>query len=107
LNNGYTFIDSAERSKTHSETWAHPPQEALDKIAPGYLVKVGVTHPELSGERFWGRVTQKTGANIVIEVDQDMRYSTQHGVSDKDALAVREQNVFGITDTAGATVWQA
>ena len=44
---------------------------------------------------------------MVIEVDQDMLYTKQHGVSDKDTLTVREQNVFGITDPAGDEVWKA
>lgn len=107
LKGGFTLIDSAQRSTDHADTWAHPEQEVLDRIQPDYFVKVGVTHTELSGERFWGRVKSRAGANIIIEVDQDMRYSDQHGVSDQDVLIVQEQNVFGIVDNLGKTVWEA
>jgi len=105
--NGFTLIDSARRSKDHPDTWAHPDQGALDEIQPGYFVKVGLTHTELIGERFWGRVRGRSGANIEIEVDQDMRYSDQHGVSDQDVMVVQEQNVFGIVNSRGEPVWEA
>jgi hypothetical protein len=79
----------------------------LERIQPGYFVKVGVTHSELIGERFWGRVKSRAGADIVIEVDQDMCHSDQHGLSDGDILIVQDQNVFGIVDNLGKTVWKA
>ncbi len=105
--NGFTLIDAAQRSKDHPDTWAHPDQVVLDKIQPGTFVKVGLTHSDLSGERFWGRVRGRSGANIEIEVDQDMRYSAQHGVSDQGVLIVQEQSVFGIADSYGESVWEA
>ena len=71
------------------------------------MVKVGVTHPELDGERFWGLVKEKNGANIVIQVDQDMLYTDQHGVMDQDVLIVQEQNIFGVMDATGVPLWVA
>jgi len=47
------------------------------------------------------------GPDIVIQVDQDMLHSSEHGVCDKDILIVQEQNVFGIVDARGVTVWEA
>ena len=105
--NGFILIDSAQRLKDHPDTWAHPDHEALKRIESGYFVKVGVTHPELSGERFWGRVKERMGPDIVIQVDQDMLHSSEHGLFDKDILVVQEQNVFGIADARGVTVWEA
>ena len=79
----------------------------LDQIEPGYFVKVGVTHAELSGERFWGLVKERKGVGIVLQVDQDMIHSDQHGVSDQDVLIVQERNIFGIVDGGGVSVWVA
>jgi|SRR5581483_9122969 len=107
LPNGFLLIDSAQRAKEHSNSWAHPHQEALNQIEPGYFVKVGVTHPELSGERFWGIVKQRKGRNLVIQVDQDLIYTAQHGIRDRDFLSVCEENVFGITDSRGNSIWEA
>jgi hypothetical protein len=107
LKNGFTLIASLERSQTHPDTWAHPHDEALKRIEVGYFVKVGVTHPDLSGERFWGLVKERAGPGIVIEVDQDTCYADQHGISDKDILSVTERNVSGIVADTGVTVWEA
>jgi sensor domain CHASE-containing protein len=101
------LIDSAQRTKDHFESWAHPHQEALNQIQPGYFVKVGVTHPELSGERFWGIVKERRGRNFVIQVDQDLIHTAHHGIRDRDVLSVGEENVFGITDSRGNQVWAA
>src|SRR5579859_2388728 len=46
--NGFILIDSAQRLKDHPDTWAHPDHETLERIEPGYFVKVGVTHSETS-----------------------------------------------------------
>jgi hypothetical protein len=105
--NGFTLIDSAQRSRDHPDTWAHPDNGTLGLIRTGYFVKVGVTHPERSGERFWGCVKQRVGPDIVIQVAQDMVHSNEHGLCDRDVLVVQEQNVFGITDEGGVTVWEA
>ena len=105
--NSFVLIDSAQRLKDHPDTWAHPDRETLERIESGYFVKVGVTHPELTGERFWGRVKERMGPDIVIQVDQDMLHSIEHGLCDKDILIVQEQNVFGIADACGLTVWEA
>jgi len=42
--NGFILIDSAQRLKDHPDTWAYPDHEPLERIEPGYFVKVGVTH---------------------------------------------------------------
>ncbi len=105
--NGFMLIDSAERSKHHPDTWAHPAQETLEQIQPGYIVKVGVTHAALGGERFWGLVKEKTGDTIAIQVDQDMLSSEQHRVADGDILIVHERNIFGIIDRQGMSIWEA
>jgi hypothetical protein len=60
----------------------------------------------MSGERFWGLVKERTEPSIVIEVDRDMRYACQHGISDKDIMSVTERNVFGIVTGSGVTVWE-
>jgi hypothetical protein len=104
--NGFTLIDSVDRSRAHPETWAHPDEEALKQIEVGYFVKVGVEHPDLSGERFWGLVKEKTGHGIMIRVDQDMLYTTQHGIADEDLMLVTERNVFGIMTANGVRVWE-
>jgi hypothetical protein len=105
--NGFTFIDSVERSQTHPDTWAHPDDEVLKRIEIGYFVKVGVTHPHLGGERFWGLVKERTERSIVIEVDQDMTQTDHHGISDGDILSVTERNIFGIVTGGGVTAWKA
>src|SRR5579863_7777014 len=105
--NGFTLVDSADRSHTHPDSWAHPDDTTLERIETGYFVKVGLTHPDLNGERFWGLVKQKTETGLLIQVDQDMLYTSQHGVSDGDILFVVKQNVFGIVDGGGVTVWEA
>jgi hypothetical protein len=105
--NGFILIDSEQRSKHQPDTWAHPDHETLERIEPGYFVKVGVTHPELDGERFWELFKERIGPDIVIQVDQDMVHSKEHGLCDKDTLIVEEQNVFGIVDARGVTVWEA
>jgi hypothetical protein len=105
--NGFTLIDSAQRSHDHPDTWAHPDGKPLRQIEARYLVKVGVTHPELSGERFWGLVKERIGNGFIIQIDQDMRYTGQHGLTDKDILLVTERNVFGIVDSSGTVVWEA
>jgi hypothetical protein len=107
LQNGFRWIDSAQRAQEHSDSWDHPEQEVLDGIETGYFVKVGVTHPELSGERFWGIVQDRSGPSLVIQVDQDLIYTAQHGLRDRDILTVREENVFGIRDGRGDVVWEA
>jgi hypothetical protein len=105
--NGFTLIDSAERSQTHPDSWAHPDEKTLERIEPGYVVKIGLTHPDLSGERFWGLVKERTVTGLLVQVDQDMLYTSQHGISDRDILWVEEQNVFGIVNGVGVTVWEA
>jgi hypothetical protein len=105
--NGFTLIDSLARSWTHPDSWAHPDDKALERIEAGYLVKVGLTHPDLSGERFWGLVKERTATGLLIQVDQDLLYTNQHGIADKDILLVAEQNVFGIVDYRGVMVWEA
>lgn len=107
LENGYALIDSAQRLKDHPDSWAHPNREELERIETGYFIKVGVTHPERSGERFWGRVKDRSGSDITIQIDQDLLHSSLHGLSDKDILIVQEYNVFGIVDAGGVTIWEA
>ena len=104
---GYALIDSEARSRSHPDSWAHPDEAALSQIDAGYLVKIGVTHPDSSGERFWGVVKQRNDRTLVIQVDQDLNYSSLHGLADKDILLVGEQNVFGIVDESGLIVWEA
>jgi len=104
--NRFELVDSEQRSKDHPETWGHPPQEVLNRVQPGYFVKVGVTHPELNGERFWG-IVRKVGANLEIQIDQDMVNSAQHGLNDKDVLFVQHRHIFGIMDANGVTLWVA
>ena len=105
--NEFTLIDSLQRAAEHPETWAHPPQQALDKIKPGYFVKVGVTHRDLPSERLWGIVKDNTGADITIEINQDLVCSQHHGLCDKDVLLVQQRHIFGIVDNRGASIWQA
>jgi hypothetical protein len=105
--NGFTLIDSEARSRTRAETWAHPDSAALGQIKVGAYIKVGLTHPTLDGERFWACVREKTDRGFVVQVDQDMISTHQHGISDRDLLLVDPKNVFGIVDDAGATVWEA
>jgi hypothetical protein len=105
LSNGYSLINSDYRSTTHPDTWEHPPKEVLDRIRPGYFIKVGVTHAELTGERFWGVVKEMTGNAIELQIDQDLLYTEQHGLSDKDLLLVQPHNVFGILDAGGVSLW--
>ena len=104
---GFTLIDSAQRSKDHSDTWAHPGSDVLRSIQVGYFVKVGVTHVDLNGERFWGVVKARIGDDILIQIDQDLNQGDHHGLADKDILLVHEENIFGIVDASGATVWEA
>lgn len=106
--NGFALIDSAQCSKDHPDTWRHPDSEALRRIVPGCLVKVGVSHPDLYGERFWGRVDRRAGPNITIQIQQaDMLHGKEHGIHDQDVLIVQEQHIFGIEDVDGATIWEA
>ena len=103
--NGYTLFDSERKAKTQPDHWEHPPREVLDKIAPGYMVNVGVTHPESAGERFWGVVRAVDGTGITIEIDQKLVCSKEHGLNYKDDILVEPRHIFGIIDAAGATVW--
>jgi hypothetical protein len=106
LQNGFRLINSAQRAQDHRDSWTHPEQDVLDGIEAGYFVKVGVTHPEVSGERFWGIVQERSGRSLVIQVDQDLIYTAQHGLRDRDILTVREENVFGVRDGQGDVVWE-
>jgi hypothetical protein len=103
--NGYTLFDSERKSKTHPEHWEHPPAEALDRIQPGFVVNVGVTHPESAGERFWGVVQGMDDAGITIQIDQKLVCSKEHGLNYKDDVCVERRHIFGIIDAQGGTVW--
>jgi hypothetical protein len=103
--NGYELFDSERKSKAHPDAWDHPPPKALDRIQPGYMVNVGVTHEKLAGERFWGVVQELAGAAITIQIDQKLVCSKDHGLNYQDRICVEQRHVFGILDAQGKTVW--
>jgi len=105
LLNDFVLIDSEQRAKESPATWAHTPAEQLDLIRVGYFVKVGVAHPKMTGERFWGEVKNLTDNGMEIAVQQDMVHTALHGLSDKDTLMVQRRHVFGICDKSGDFVW--
>lgn len=48
---------------------------------------------------------EMTGNTIELQIDQDLLYTEQHGLSDKDVLLVQPHNVFGILDAGGMSLW--
>jgi hypothetical protein len=103
--NGYVLFDSERKSKADPDAWDHPPQEVLDRIQPGYLVNVGVTHVKLAGERFWGIVREINGSAITIQIDQKLVCCKEHGLNYMDDVSIEMRHVFGIVNAKGETVW--
>jgi hypothetical protein len=103
--NGYALFDSERKAKAQPDHWEHPSKEVLDRIVVGYMVNVGVTHPDSAGERFWGIVREVAATGITIEIDQKLVCSKEHGLNYKDDVRVEPRHVFGIIDAGGATVW--
>lgn len=105
--NGFTLIDSEQRSRDNPQTWGHPDAESLGRIEPGYFVKIGVSQSGFSGERFWGRVIKRVGSDIFIQIDQaNLLASSEHGLCDGDIVIVREKNIFGIADSSHSIIWE-
>jgi hypothetical protein len=105
MKNGYTLFDSERKARTHPDAWDHPPQEALNRIQPGFLVNVGVTHAKLAGERFWGVVQEIAGNVITIQIDQKLVCGKDHGLSYQDLISIEPRHIFGIVNAQGKTVW--
>jgi hypothetical protein len=102
LAEGFHLIDSDQRLQAYPQTWEPVPVEQLNRIAPLWLVKIGVVsdHPR-SGERFWCRV-QKVGTDgIVVKVVQrDMLFSHLHQIEDGDVLTVEPRHILDLLQPA-------
>jgi hypothetical protein len=103
--NGYVLFDSERKAKAQPDAWDHPPREVLDRIQPGDLVNVGVTHTKLAGERFWGIVQEISGAAMIIQIDQKLVCCKEHGLNYKDDVSIERRHIFGIVNGQGQTVW--
>jgi hypothetical protein len=100
LAEGCSLIDSWARHRAHPDTWDHPTAEELDRIAPGWLVKIGLEHPSKAGracgERFWCRVREVTGSGIQVRIEQILVNSDLHGLDYEDVLTVERRHVLDI-----------
>jgi hypothetical protein len=116
LAKGCSLIDSEARHRAYPETWDHPTAEQLNRIVPGWLVKIGVEVEDEycwqqvraeagaagiehtpRGERFWCRVQRITASGIEVKVEQyDMLFSDLHGVHDGGTLTIESRHILDI-----------
>jgi hypothetical protein len=101
---GYHLTDSQQKNRDCPQTWDYPTAEQLDRIAPSWLVKIGVENPSdsfgdppISGERFWCRVKKVTADGIVVKVEQaDMLMADLHHVHHGDLLTVERRHIIDL-----------
>ena len=99
LTNGFTLINSEQRQTRYPETWSHPSGRVLDAIRPGDFVKVGIECPDMTGingERFRTRVVEISNAGFVVEVDNILLMTDDHGLKYGDRLVVGCQHILDV-----------
>jgi len=106
MNPGWTIIDSEKRA-TNYPNWAHTPKVVLDKIKPGYYVKIALASALWPGEWFWCRVFQVSETGFRVVVSQDMIYGNVHGVNDRQEMFIERRHVLGVLDGNMESVWEA
>lgn len=107
------LINAVARNKANPGSFERPADEALAKLLPGALVKLGVTLPRqpsvpergvpegATGERFWVRVTSiaREGGkpvSLVGMIDVDMVFTPAHGMKADDLVRFGPQHILEI-----------
>ena len=102
MKQGAELIDVRARHRVQPETFDLPSERRIQEVAPGALVKIGVTFPPnrvgIDGERFWVEVTRRDGDRLVGRIDNDLFNTDDHGLRLHDEVAFHVGHILD-TDT--------
>lgn len=91
------LIDAQERHHITPGTFEVPGPDRLDAIGAGDFVKIGLEFPEnedgMNGERFWVEVLQRNGDDFVGRVDNELYFTSHHGVKLNDCVPFSRQHI--------------
>jgi len=86
------FINAVERNKQNPDTFQIPSEEQLDKMEPGFHIKIG--HSE---ERFWAEVSSiEDSGSIYAIVDNDLVF--EHPFKYGDKILVQRCHIMDMHD---------
>jgi hypothetical protein len=91
----FNFIDGVQRNKENPDTFRIPSDEDKRNVKVGDNLKVGCTAAGLT-ERFWVKVTGIGEDCYLCQVDNELVYTTMHGLSHGDPVAVQHKHILSI-----------
>lgn len=86
------FTDAQHMAKLYPATFEAPTAAELASIQPGSLVKVCAGE----AERFWVKVTTRTGDQLAGTVNNDLLYTDRHGLTFGDSIAFEARHVYAV-----------
>jgi hypothetical protein len=96
------FRDAQELHRRYPESFQVPSAGRLDHVAPGSLVKVcaalGDQDDDAAGERFWVEVLDRHGDQLVGRVDNQLRFTADHGLALNDRIEFSLDNIYDVYD---------
>lgn len=86
-----TLTDAQEMHRQNPTTFEVPSTEELAAVNVGYFAKVCA-----DPERFWVRVTGRTGSTLYGIIDNDLLRSETHGLHCGELVEFEERHIYAI-----------
>jgi hypothetical protein len=85
------FTDAQKMHRLHPSTFQVPSPKELEALKAGDYVKVCAGR-----ERFWVQITSRSGIHLYGNINNDLIFSSEHGLFDKDYVGFEERHVYAI-----------
>jgi hypothetical protein len=97
----FTLMDAHAQHEAHPTTFDLVPSEQVEKLKPGDFVKIGVEFKPVPGikldeERFWVQLTQLNVLALVGTVNNDLLFTSAHGLSCGDFIMVERRHLLNV-----------
>lgn len=93
------FIDAQLMRKNHPTTFDAPTEDELKCLVVGDCIKVCPdTKPK--SERFWAIVESVKGDDVTATVNNDLLFTSLHGIKDNDLISVKKNHIYNILKKA-------